>query len=87
MQGIGDDDDVDWRSVDVSAAMGIFKVPTNMPCYDAAIIAGGCRSPRLLVCYLISLIQLSCHLSFTMHVSIVDFNNKSILALISFSTR
>ena len=66
--------------------MGVFEVPTDIPCYETATTAGGGRSPRQSVCYLISLIQLSCHLSFIVHVSIVDFNNKSILALILFST-
>ena len=86
MQGIRDEGEVDWRSTDVGVAMGIFEVPTYMPCYEAATTAGGGRSPRQEACYLITLIQLSCHFSFTVHVSIVDFNNKSMLALISFST-
>ena len=86
MQGIRDEDKADWRSTVVGAAMGIFKVPTYMPCYEVATTAGGGRSPHQEVCYLITLIQLSCHLSFTVHVTIVDFNKKSMLALISFST-
>ena len=86
MQGIRDKGKADWRSTDVGAAMGIFGVPTYMPCYEVATTTGGGRSPRQEVCYLITLIQLSCHLSFTVHVSIVDFNNKSMLALILFST-
>ena len=79
MQGIGDEGNADWRCADVGAAVGVFKVPIDMPCYEATTTADGCRSPRLSVCYLISLIQLSWHLAFTVHVSIVDFNNKSIL--------
>ena len=71
MQGIEDEGDADWRSSDVGAAVGVFEVPTDMPCYEVAITASGGRSPCQSVCYLISLIQLSCHLSFTMHVSIV----------------
>ena len=86
MQGIRDKGDADWRSTDVGAAVGVFEVPIDMPCYEAATTAGGGRSPCQSICYLIRLIQLSCRLSFTVHVSIVDFNNKSILALISFST-
>ena len=86
MQGIKDEGEADWKSIDVGAAVGIFEVPTYMPCYEATTTAGGGRSPCQEVCYLITLIQLSCHLSFTMHVSIVDFNNKSMLALILFST-
>ena len=74
MQGIRDKGDADWRSTDVGAALGIFEVLTNMPCYEAAATVGGGRSPCQLVCYLISLIQLSCHLSFTVHVSIVGHN-------------
>ena len=83
MQGIRDEGNVDWRSIDVGAAVGIFEVPTDMPYYKAATTTDGGRSPRQSVCYLIRLIQLFCRLSFIMHVSIVDFNNKSILALIS----
>ena len=86
MQGIRDESEADWRSTDFGAAMGVVEVPTYMPYYEAATTAGGSRSPRQKVCYLITLIQLSCHLSFIVHVSIVDFNNKSMLALISFST-
>ena len=86
MQGIRDEGEAVWRSTYVGAAMGVFEVSTYMPCYEVATTAGGGRSPRQEVCYLITLIQLSCHLSFTVHVSIVDFNNKSMLALISFST-
>ena len=86
MQGIRDEGEAVWRSTDVGAAMGVFEVPTYMPCYKVATTTDRGRSPRQEVCYLITLIQLSCHLSFTMHVSIVDFNNKSMLALISFST-
>ena len=86
MQGIRDEGEVDWWSIDVGAAMGVFEVPTYMPCYEVATTVGGGRTPRQELCYLITLIQLSCHLSFTMHVCIVDFNNKSMLALISFST-
>ena len=86
MQGIRDEGEADWRSTDVGAAIGVFKVPIYMPCYEVATTPGGGRSPYQEVCYLITLIQLSCHLSFTEHVSIVDFNNKSMLALISFST-
>ena len=56
-------------STDVGAIVGIFEVPTDMP-----TTAGGGRSPCQSVCYLISLIQLSCHLSFTVHVSIVGQN-------------
>ena len=87
MQGIRDEGKAVWRSTDVGAAMGVFEVPTCMPCYEVATTVGGGRSPLQEVCYLITLIQLSCHLSFTVHVSIVDFNNKSMLALILFSTR
>ena len=87
MQGIRDEGEAVWRNTDVGAAMGVFEVPTYMPCYEVATTASEGRSPRQEVCYLITLIQLSCHLSFTMHVSIVDFNNKSMLALILFSTR
>ena len=86
MQGIKDEGKAVWRSTDVGAAMGVFEVPTYMPCYEVATTAGGGRSSLQEVCYLITLIQLSCHLSFTEHVSIVDFNNKSMLVLISFST-
>ena len=71
MQGIGDEGDADWRSSDVGAVVGVFEVPTDMPCYEVAITTSGGRSPCQSVCYLISLIQLSCHLSFTVHVSIV----------------
>ena len=71
MQGIGVEGDADWRSSDVGAAVGVFEVPTNMSCYKVATTANGGRSPCQLVCYLISLIQLSCHLSFIVHVSIV----------------
>ena len=71
MQGIEDEGNADWRSSDVGAAVGVFEVPTDMPCYEVATTASGGRSPCQSVCYLISLIQLSCHLSFTMHVSIV----------------
>ena len=71
MQGIGDESDADWRSSDVGAVVGVFEVPTDMPCYEVTTTASGGRSPCQSVCYLISLIQLSCHLSFTMHVSIV----------------
>ena len=46
MQGIRDEGEVDWRSTDVGVAMGIFEVPTYMPCYEAATTAGGGRSPR-----------------------------------------
>ena len=74
MQGIEDEGDADWRSSDVGAAVGIFEVPTDMPCYEAATTASGGRSPCQSVCYLISLIQLSCHLSFTVHVSTVGQN-------------
>ena len=56
---------------DVGAAVGVFEVPTDMPCYEVATTASGGRSPCQSVCYLISLIQLSCHLSFTVHVFIV----------------
>ena len=87
MQGIRDEGKADWRSTDVGAAMGEFEIPTYMPCYEVATTVSGGRSPRQEVCYLITLVQLSCHLSFTVHVSIVDFNNKSMLALISRSTR
>ena len=87
MQGIRDEGKAVWRSTDVGAAMGVFEVPTCMPCYEVATTASGGRSLRQEVCYLITLIQLSCHLSFTVHVSIVDFNNTSMLALISFSTQ
>ena len=71
MQGIRVKGDADWRSSDVGAAVGVFEVPTDMPCYEVATIASGGRSPCQSVCYLSSLIQLSCHLSFTVHVSIV----------------
>ena len=71
MQGIGDEGDADWRSCDVGAAVGVFEVPTDMPCYEVATTASGGWSPCESVCYLISLIQLSCHMSFTVHVSIV----------------
>ena len=71
MQGIGDEGDADWRSSDVGAAVGVFEVPSDMPCYEVTTTASGGRSPCQSVCYLISLIQLSCHLSFTVHVSIV----------------
>ena len=70
MQGIEDEGNADWRSTDVGAAVGGSEVPTDMPYYKAATTAGGGRSSRQSVCYLISLIQLSCHLSFTMHVSL-----------------
>ena len=86
MQCIRDKGEAVWRSIDVGVAIGIFKVPTYMPCYEVATTVGGGRSPLQEVCYLITLIQLSCHLSFTVHVTIVDFNKKSMLALISFST-
>ena len=46
MQGIRDEGDADWRSTDVGAAVGIFEVSTDMPCYEAATTAGGGRSPR-----------------------------------------
>ena len=71
MQGIGDEGDADWRSSDVDAVVGVFEVPTDMPCYEVATTASGGRSPCQSVCYLISLIQFSCHLSFTVHVSVV----------------
>ena len=87
MQGIRDEGEAVRRSTDVGAAIGVLEVPTYMPYYEVATTASGGKSPHQEVCYLITLIQLSCHLSFTMHVSIVDFNNKSMLALISFSTR
>ena len=87
MQGIRVEGEAVWRSTDVGAAIGVLEVSTYMPYYEVATTAGGGRSPHQEVCYLITLIQLSCHLSFSMHVSIVDFNNKSMLALISFSTR
>ena len=74
MQDIGDEGDANWKSSDVGAAVGVFEVPTNMPCYEATTTANGGRSPSQLVCYLISLIQLSCHLSFTVHVSTVGQN-------------
>ena len=70
MQGIGDEGDVDLRSTDVGAVVGIFEVPIDMPYCEVATTASGGRSPRQSVCYLISLIQVSCHLSFTMHVSL-----------------
>ena len=69
MQGIGDKGDADWMSTDVGAIVGVFEVPTDMP-----TTAGGGRSPCQSVSYLISLIQLSCHFSFTVHVSIVGQN-------------
>ena len=71
MQGIRDEGNADWRSSDVGAAVGIFEVPTYMPCYEAATTASGGWSPCKSVCYLISLIQLPCQLSFTVHVFIV----------------
>ena len=74
MQGIRDKGDADWRSTDVGAAVSVFEVPIDMPCYEAATTAGGGKSPCHSVCYLISLIQLLCHLSFTVHVSIVGHN-------------
>ena len=77
MQGIKDEGEAVWRSTDVGVAMGIFEVPIYMPYYKVTTTAGGGRSPRQDVCYLITLIQLSCHLSFTVHMSLVDFNNKS----------
>ena len=45
MQGIGNEGEAVWRSTDVGAAVGIFEVPTNMPCYEAATTADGGRSP------------------------------------------
>ena len=66
--------DAHWRSTNVGAAVGVFEVPIDMPYYEAATTAGGGKSPRHSVCYLISLIQLSWHLSFTVHVSIVGHN-------------
>ena len=36
MQAIGDEGDADWRSTHVGAAIGVFKIPTDMPCYEAA---------------------------------------------------
>ena len=79
MQGIRVEGDADWRSSDVGAAVGVFEVPTNMSCYKVATTANGGRSPCQLVCYLISLIQLSCHLPFTVHVSIVYVSIASFL--------
>ena len=70
MQGIGDEGNADWRSSDVGVAVGIFEVPIDMPYCEVATTASGGRSPRQSVCYLISLIQVSCHLSFTVHVSL-----------------
>ena len=75
MQGIGDEGDADGRSIATGAALGVFEVPSDMPCCEAAATASGGRSPCMSVCYFISLIQLSCHLSFTMHVSIVVGQN------------
>ena len=77
MQGIRNEGEADWRSTDVGAVMGIFEVPIYMPYYTVTTTADGGRSPRQDVCYLITLIQLSCHLSFIVHMSLVDFNNKS----------
>ena len=45
MQGIRDEGDIDWRSTDVGAAVGVFEVPTDMPCYKAATSTGEGRSP------------------------------------------
>nr|POF08268.1 hypothetical protein CFP56_55667 [Quercus suber] len=45
MQGIEDEGDADGRSTDVGAALGIFEVPTDMPCCEAATTASGGRSP------------------------------------------
>ena len=87
MQGIKDEGEAICRSTDVGAAISVLEVPTYMPYYEIPTTPGGGRSLHQEVCYLITLIQLSCHLSFTVHVSIVDFNNKSMLALILFSTR
>lgn len=46
MQGIGDEGEVDWRNTDVGATVGVFEVPTYMPCYEAATTADRGRSPR-----------------------------------------
>jgi len=59
MQGIGVEGEADWRSSDVGAAVGVFEVPTDMPCYEVATTASGGRSLCQSVCYLSSLIQLS----------------------------
>ena len=54
MQGIGDEGEADWMSTDVGAAVGVFEVPSYMPCYEAATTTSGSRSPREEVCYLIN---------------------------------
>ena len=41
-------------STDVGVAVGVFEVPTDMPCYEAATTVDGGRSPCQSVCYLIS---------------------------------
>ncbi|KAL0005608.1 hypothetical protein SO802_013169 [Lithocarpus litseifolius] len=48
IQGIRDKGDANWRSIDVGAVVGIFEVPTDMPCYEATTTVGGGRSPRQL---------------------------------------
>ena len=54
MQGIGDEGEVDSRSTDVGATVGVFKIPSYMPYYRATTITGGGRSPHHEVCYLIN---------------------------------
>ncbi|XP_030963487.1 uncharacterized protein LOC115984606 [Quercus lobata] len=44
MQGIGVEGEADWRSSNVGAAVGVFEVPTDMPCYEVATTASGGRS-------------------------------------------
>ena len=46
MQGIRDEGEAVWRNTDVGAAMGVFEVPTYMPCYEVATTTGGGRSSR-----------------------------------------
>ena len=54
MQGIRDEGEADWRSTDVGATVGVFEVPSYMPCYETTTTAGGGRSPHQEICYLIN---------------------------------